>query len=76
MTDVAGLPGNAARKMFEKADGRVVVIDRMGAPGGDRDVIECDVTDVHGLHGIARRSAITGGTCMTPGEIADVVRQV
>lgn len=60
VTGAAGLVGNAVRILLEKADRRVVAVDRMGASAGDRDVIECDVTDIHGLHSIARRNNITG----------------
>ena len=60
VTGAAGLVGHAVRMMIEKADRRVVAIDRMGAKGDGRDVTECDVTDIHGLHNIARRNDISG----------------
>lgn len=60
VTGAAGLVGNAVRVVLEKADRRVVAVDRMGTSAGDRKVIECDVTDIHGLHNIARRNDITG----------------
>jgi UDP-glucuronate 4-epimerase len=60
VTGAAGLVGNAVRVMLENANRRVVAIDRMGGRIQGRDVTECDVTDIHGLHGIARRNHVTG----------------
>ena len=60
VTGAAGLVGNAVRVLLEKADRRVIVIDRLGTAIDGRNVIECDVTDIHGLHNIARRYDISG----------------
>lgn len=60
VTGAAGLVGNAVRVMLENAGRRVVAIDRTGASIDGRDVTECNVTDIHGLHNIARHNDLTG----------------
>ena len=60
VTGAAGLVGNAVRAKLEKAGRPVVAIDRIGGKVEGRDVIECDVTDIHGLHNLARRNEISG----------------
>ncbi len=60
VTGAAGLVGNAVRVMLEKAGRQTVAIDRVGTAIDGREVIECDVTDIHGLHNIARRNDIAG----------------
>jgi nucleoside-diphosphate-sugar epimerase len=60
VTGAAGLVGNAVRVMLENAGRRVIAIDRTGAKIEGRDVTECDVTDIHGLHNIARHNELTG----------------
>lgn len=60
VTGAAGLVGNAVRTRLENAGRSVVAIDRMGGVIDGRKVVECDVTDIHGLHRLARRNSITG----------------
>lgn len=55
VTGGLGLIGNAVRQRLEDRGDKVVAIDRVGATIDDREVIECDVTDAHGLHAISRR---------------------
>lgn len=58
VTGSIGLIGNAVRQRLEDRGDKVVAIDRTAATIDGRDVIECDVTDAHGLHAIARRYPI------------------
>jgi len=60
VTGAIGLIGNAVRRRLEDRGTPVIAIDRMAATVDGRDVLECDVTDVHGLHSIARRWRIGG----------------
>lgn len=60
VTGASGLIGNAVRRRLEDRGTPVIAIDRVAATIDGRDVLECDVTDVHGLHAIARRSRIGG----------------
>lgn len=54
ITGAAGLIGNAVRCKLEDRGTSVIAIDRMATTVDGREVRECDVTDVHGLHAIAR----------------------
>ena len=58
VTGGIGLIGNAVRQRLEDRGDKVVAIDRVAATIDGREVIECDVTDAHGLHAIARRYPI------------------
>lgn len=58
VTGGIGLIGNAVRRRLEDRGDKVVAIDRVAATIDGREVIECDVTDAHGLHAIARRYPI------------------
>lgn len=60
VTGAIGLIGNAVRRRLEDRGTPVVAIDRMATSVDGRDVLECDVTDVHGLHALARRYPIGG----------------
>jgi UDP-glucuronate 4-epimerase len=60
VTGAAGLVGNAVRVMLERSGRKVVAIDRYATAIDGRPVAECDVTDIHGLHSLARRNDITG----------------
>lgn len=58
ITGAAGLIGNAVRRKLEDRGTSVIAIDRMAATIDGREVRECDVTDIHGLHAIARAQDI------------------
>ncbi|PZQ50039.1 MAG: NAD-dependent dehydratase [Rhodovulum sulfidophilum] len=58
VTGAIGLIGNAVRRRLEDRGTPVIAIDRMAATIDGREVRECDVTDIHGLHAIARRHRI------------------
>lgn len=60
VTGAIGLIGNAVRRRLEDRGTPVVAIDRMATRIDGRDVLECDVTDVHGLHALVRRYPIGG----------------
>ena len=60
VTGAAGLVGNAVRVRLDDQGRKVVAIDRIGTVVDGRKVAECDVTDIHGLHALARRNDITG----------------
>jgi UDP-glucuronate 4-epimerase len=60
VTGGAGLIGNAVRRKLEDRGTKVIAIDRMAATIDGREVRECDVTDIHGLHAIARAHDIGG----------------
>lgn len=55
VTGGIGLIGNAVRQRLEDRGDKVIAVDRVATKVDGRDVIECDVTDAHGLHAIARR---------------------
>lgn len=59
VTGGIGLIGNAVRRKLEDRGTRVIAIDRIAGAIDGRDVLECDVTDVHGLHALARRFDIS-----------------
>lgn len=58
VTGAIGLIGNAVRQRLEDRGDKVIAIDRVSTRIDGREVIECDVTDAHGLHAIARRFPI------------------
>jgi len=58
VTGGIGLIGNAVRRRLEDRGDKVIAVDRMATKVDGREVIECDVTDAHGLHAIARRYPI------------------
>lgn len=60
VTGAVGLIGNAVRRKLEDRGARVVAVDRVGLEVDGRPVLECDVTDVHGLHALARKHDIEG----------------
>ena len=60
VTGAIGLIGNAVRRRLEDRGTPVIAIDRMAATIDGRAVLECDVTDVHGLHALGRRYPIGG----------------
>jgi UDP-glucuronate 4-epimerase len=60
VTGAIGLIGNAVRRKLEDRGTHVVAIDRAGVSVEGRPVLECDVTDVHGLHALARKYDIDG----------------
>jgi UDP-glucuronate 4-epimerase len=53
VTGGIGLIGNAVRQRLEDRGDKVIAIDRGAAKIDGREVIECDVTDAHGLYAIA-----------------------
>lgn len=58
VTGAAGLIGHAVRCTLEDRGTSVIAIDRMATTVEGRAVRECDVTDIHGLHAIARAHPI------------------
>lgn len=60
VTGAIGLIGNAVRRKLEDRGTPVIAIDRTAAMVDGRDVVECDVTDAHGLHALARAKRIVG----------------
>lgn len=60
VTGAIGLIGNAVRRKLENRGTDVIAIDRIGTVVDGREVLECDVTDVHGLHALARKYDIGG----------------
>lgn len=58
VTGGTGLIGNAVRQRLEDRGDKVIAIDRVATRIDGREVIECDVTDAHGLHAIARRNRV------------------
>jgi len=55
VTGAVGLIGHAVRCKLEDRGTRVVAVDRIATSVDGREVLECDVTDIHGLHALARR---------------------
>lgn len=60
VTGAIGLIGNAVRRKLENRGTTVIAVDRIGTIVDGREVLECDVTDVHGLHALARKHDIDG----------------
>lgn len=60
VTGAIGLIGHAVRRRLEDRGTKVVAVDRVATTVEGREVLECDVTDAHGLHALARRHRITG----------------
>lgn len=60
VTGAIGLIGHAVRRRLEDRGTKVVAVDRIATTVEGREVLECDVTDAHGLHALARRHRITG----------------
>lgn len=60
VTGAAGLIGHAVCRRLVEAGESAVGIDRAGGSIDGLDVVECDVTNIHGLHGLTRRFDITG----------------
>jgi nucleoside-diphosphate-sugar epimerase len=60
VTGAAGLLGNAVRVLLETNGRKVVAIDRLPAAGDGREIIVCDLGDVHRLHALAVENRITG----------------
>lgn len=59
VTGAVGLIGNAVRRKLEDRGTKVVAIDRGSTTVDGREVLECDVTDIHGLHALARHYDFT-----------------
>jgi nucleoside-diphosphate-sugar epimerase len=60
VTGAAGLLGNAVRVLLETNGRKVLAIDRLPAAGDGREIIVCDLGDVHRLHALAVENRITG----------------
>ncbi|MDH6261793.1 NAD(P)-dependent oxidoreductase [Bradyrhizobium sp. BR13661] len=60
VTGANGLIGNAVRSLLEASGRSVVALDRVSRTDEGKELIDCDVTDVHRLHAIARRQPIAG----------------
>lgn len=60
VTGANGLIGNAVRSLLEASGRSVVPLDRVSRTDEGREIIDCDVTDVHRLHAVAGRQRIAG----------------
>lgn len=60
VTGAAGLIGHAVCRRLVEAGESVIGIDRVAATIDGLDVTECDVTNIHGLHLLARQQDIAG----------------
>jgi UDP-glucuronate 4-epimerase len=60
VTGAAGLAGNSVRILLEKEGRRVLPVDRISQTDEGRDLIICDLSDVHRLHALAVENKITG----------------
>ncbi|WP_315831898.1 NAD(P)-dependent oxidoreductase [Bradyrhizobium prioriisuperbiae] len=60
VTGANGLIGNAVRTMLEATGRKVLPLDRVSRTEEGKDIIECDVTDVHRLHVVAGRQPLAG----------------
>jgi nucleoside-diphosphate-sugar epimerase len=60
VTGAAGLIGNAVCRALQSNGQEVVAIDRVAVTIEGVTVEECDVTNIHGLHAIARRHRLSG----------------
>jgi UDP-glucuronate 4-epimerase len=60
VTGAAGFLGAAVCTLLESRGSQVLAIDRV--PGGDaaRRILQCDITDIHGLHALATQHSICG----------------
>jgi UDP-glucuronate 4-epimerase len=60
VTGAAGLLGNAVRILLETSGQWVLPIDRVPQTEEGRQIIACDLSDVHRLHALAVENRITG----------------
>jgi UDP-glucuronate 4-epimerase len=60
VTGAIGLIGNAVRRKLENRGTTVIAVDRAGTVLDGREVVECDVSDVHGLYALAHKHDIGG----------------
>lgn len=60
VTGAAGLLGNAVRTKLETEGRQVLPIDRVAATEEGREIIRCDVTDVHRLHAVTTGRTLGG----------------
>jgi UDP-glucuronate 4-epimerase len=58
VTGAAGLIGNAVCRQLEQRGDWVIGVDRIGRTDEGRKLTVCDVSDVHGLHGLATKHSI------------------
>jgi len=55
VTGAAGLIGHRARILLEERGDQVIAVDKWESTVEGREVLECDLTDVHSLHRLAMR---------------------
>lgn len=60
VTGAAGLIGNAVCRALQSSGQTVVAIDRVAGTIEGVTFEDCDVTNIHGLHAIARRHQLSG----------------
>jgi nucleoside-diphosphate-sugar epimerase len=60
VTGAAGLIGNAVRTKLEAMGRSVVPIDRVDYVEDGKQIVVCDLVDIHRLHAIAERHRIIG----------------
>jgi nucleoside-diphosphate-sugar epimerase len=59
ITGAGGLVGHALRQRLEADGVAVVPIDRIARTADGIELVECDVTDIHRLHAVIHRHAVT-----------------
>lgn len=60
VTGAAGLIGNAVRDQLEARGAEVIAIDQVAATSEGRELIQCDLTDIHRLHAVVHRREVSG----------------
>jgi UDP-glucuronate 4-epimerase len=60
ITGAAGLLGGAVCLVLESRAESYLAIDRVIGGAAARNIIQCDITDIHGLHALAARYSIRG----------------
>ncbi len=60
VTGAGGMIGHAVRSRLEQEGRRVLAVDRASGEIEGRPVLECDVTDLHALYGLALKHRIAG----------------
>jgi len=60
ITGAAGLLGGAVCSVLESRAESFLAIDRAVGDAVARNIVQCDITDIHGLHALATRHSISG----------------
>lgn len=60
VTGAAGLIGNAVRALLDTRGTDVIAIDQIGVTSEGRELIQCDLVDIHRLHAVINGREVSG----------------